>query len=197
VLEGAGLKAALLVINLDAYPERNLYRCVDLAALVGDGTRPVQPLYDLGPGKSGQRYTPINGARALYMAEHPYTSYLEATGMFDSVRELAESHATTQTTLQFRVQLESVLDLTIVANLQALGTTTDEINASWEWQMVSGQRVPTQELGAAAFDCGRFQAIRFPSTKIENQANLILWTERIVAPSFVECTDPRFPQRIP
>jgi hypothetical protein len=96
------------------------------------------------------------------MAEHPYTSYLEATGMFDSVRELAESHATTQTTLQFRVQLESVLDLTIVANLQALGTTTDEINASWEWQMVSGQRVPTQELGAAAFDCAR-QVLRLPS----------------------------------
>lgn len=197
MLDGAGLEAALLQIQPALYPERNLFRCVELSALMGDGKRPVQPLFDLGPGRSGQRYTAINGVRALYVSEHPYTSYLEATGMFDSMQDLADSYAPTQTTLQFRVRLESVLDLTIPANLAALDTTNAELLASWEWQMTIGETVPTQNLGAAAFASGRFQAIRFPSVKIDNQANLIIWTERIVVPAFVECTDHNFPQRIP
>jgi RES domain-containing protein len=195
--DGARLSEALEKIQPLPYPERHVFRCVELEALIGDGTRPVQPLYDLGPGKSGQRYTPPGGARALYVAEHPYTSYLEATGMFDSVTDLAAQQTNTQTTLQFQVRLEAMLDLTVADNMADLGTDRDELLASWEWQMAKGARIPTQDLGQAAFDCGRFQAIRFWSTKHDKHANLCIWTERIVAPAVVACTDAKFPQRIP
>jgi hypothetical protein len=78
-----------------------------------------------------------------------------------------------------------------------LGTSYDELVLSWEWQVASGLRVPTQDLGQAAFDCSRFQGIRFPAAKRGNQINLIVWTERIVDPAFVQCTDVNYPQRIP
>lgn len=196
MLDTPGLEAALLQIQPIAY-NRNVFRCVDLVALLGDGTRPITPLYDLGPRGSGQRYTPIGGQLALYVAEHPYTSYVEATGMFSSVAALAQQHAPAEVTLQFNVSLESVLDLTLAANQLLLETTTIELTRSWEWQMAMGQPVPTQILGEVAFNTGRFQAIRFPSAKITGEPNLVIWTERVTAPSFIESTDPNYPQRIP
>ncbi len=197
MLDGPGLQAALDQIAAVPYPERNVFRCVELAALIGDGSRPIQPLYDLGPRQSGQRYTPIGGARALYVAEHFCTSYIETTGMFSSVAAIAQQPAPAEVTLQFRVALEAILDITIAANQAILSTNDIELKRSWEWQMAMGQRVPTQILGEAALNCGKFQALRFSSAKVTGEANLVIWTERVVAPSFVECTDLNYPQRIP
>ncbi len=197
MLDAAGLQAALNQIAGVKYPERNVFRCVELAALIGDGTRPVQPLYDLGPRQSGQRYTPIGGARALYVAEHFSTSYIETTGMFSSVAAIAQQPAPAEVTLQLRVALDSILDITIAANQAILSTNDIELKRSWEWQMAMGLPVPTQILGEVAFSSGKFQALRFPSAKVNGESNLVIWTERVVAPSFVECTDPNYPQRIP
>jgi hypothetical protein len=61
MLDAAGLRAALDQIQPLPYPERNVYRSVGLAALIGDGSHKIQPLYDLGPRESGQRYTPSEG----------------------------------------------------------------------------------------------------------------------------------------
>ncbi|HMY01723.1 MAG TPA: RES family NAD+ phosphorylase [Candidatus Obscuribacter sp.] len=195
--DALGIARALKRIAPVKYPERNLFRCVEMSALVGGANRRIQPLFDLGPGRSGQRFTPVGGPRALYVAEDPYTSYLESTGMFDSVADLAEKLADTQSTLQFRVQLEEVLDLTVADTMLELGTNQEELLASWEWQMATGARVPTQDLGAAAFASKRFQAIRFTSAKRADHANLVIFTDRVVAPAFVECTDSNFPDRLP
>ena len=54
------LQVALHQIKPIGY-NRNVFRCVELAAWLGDGTREIQPLYDLGPRQSGGRYTPIGG----------------------------------------------------------------------------------------------------------------------------------------
>jgi len=197
MLDAGGLKAALDSIQPVPYPERNVFRCVELSALIGDGSREIQPLYDLGPRKSGQRYTSVGGPRALYVSEYHATSYIEATGMFTSVAAIAQQHAPSEVTLQFRVRLDALLDITVDATQKALNTTDTELKRSWEWQMAMGQPVPTQILGDVAFSSGRFQAIRFPSARITGEINLVIWTERVVAPSFVECTDPNYPQRIP
>lgn len=138
MLDMPGLQAALLQIQQLVY-NRNVFRCVELAALLGDGTRPIRPLYDVGPRQSGQRYTPIGAQLASYVAEHPYTSYVEATGMFSCVAALAQQHAPAEVTLQLNVNLQSVLDLTLADNQQLLQTTTIELTRSWEWQMAMGQ----------------------------------------------------------
>lgn len=44
-----------------------LHRLVDFVALTGYD--PITPLFTLGPGKKGQRYTPKGGPSALYAAE--------------------------------------------------------------------------------------------------------------------------------
>lgn len=194
MLGAAGLQAALNQIDPIPYPERNVFRCVELAAFIGDGARPVQPLYDLGPRASGQRYTPIGGARALYVAEHHTTSYVEATGMFSSVAALAQQHVQAQAHYQIRIRLDGILDLTISANQALLDTNVIDLTRSWEWPMAMG--LP-QILGELAFESGKFQAIRFPSSRITDAVNLVIFTERVVAPSFVECTDTNYPQRIP
>lgn len=197
MLDATGLQAALDQIDPIPYPERNVFRCVELAAFIGDGTRPIQPLYDLGPRASGQRYTPIGGARALYVAEHHTTSYVEATGMFSSIAALAQQHAQAQAHYQIRIRLEGILDLTAIPNQKLLDTNVIDLTRSWEWPMAMGLPVPTQILGELAFNSGKFQAIRFPSSRITDAVNLVIFTERVVAPSFVECTDPNYPQRIP
>jgi hypothetical protein len=89
------------------------------------------------------------------------------------------------------------LDLTLPDNQKLLHTHDIELKKSWEWPMAMGLPVPTQILGQLAFDCGIFQAIRFPSSRISDAINLVIFTERMVGPSFVECGDPMFPQRIP
>ncbi|CAN5550677.1 hypothetical protein BH11CYA1_BH11CYA1_44020 [soil metagenome] len=180
----AGLSAAFDQIIGLSYPERNVFRCVELIALIGDGTRTVQSLFDLGPRLSGQRYTPVGGARALYVSEHPSTSYIEATGMFASVAALAQQNAPAEVQLQFRTRLESILDITLPGNQALLDTNSTELALSWQWQMAMGKTVPTQILGELAFTSGKFQAIRFPSSRNAEAINLVIFTERVVAPSF-------------
>lgn len=195
MLESTALTEVLQTIKPIPY-SRNVYRCVELAALIGDGTRKIQPLYDLGPRQSGQRYTPIGGARALYVSENHTTSYLEATGMFSSVAALSEQIVPSEVTLQFKVSLGAVLDITLEENLKALATTTIELSRSWQWQMAMDLPVPTQILGESTFNSGRFQAIRFRSTR-HSEVNLVIFTETVKDPSFVEVTDPKYYQRIP
>ena len=196
MLDAPGLVTALQKIQPSQY-NRNVYRCVELAALIGDGTRKIQLLYDLGPRLSGQRYTAKGGARAIYVSEHPDTSYVEATGMFSSVAALSQQNALAQGSYQVNVNLSAILDITLGTNQKILETNTIELTRSWEWQMAMDLPVPTQILGEVAFASGRFQAIRFPSARRGDQVNLVIWTERILAPSFIEVTDPNYPQRIP
>jgi RES domain-containing protein len=197
MLDAAELKKALDGISPTPYSERNVFRCVELSALIADGSRKIQPLYDLGPRQSGQRYTPVGGPRCLYVSEHHGTSYIEATGMFTSLAAVAQQHAPAEVTLSFRVSLAAVLDVTEDTVQKALRTTEIELKRSWEWQVAMGQPVPTQILGQVAFDSTKYQAIRFPSARLTGEVNLVIWTERVTAPSFVECTDPNYYQRIP
>jgi len=79
MLAAANLTAALTGAAAQAYT-RNVFRCVELNALLS--YIPPQPLFDLGARISGQRFTPIGGPRALYVAEHPSTAYFETSQMF-------------------------------------------------------------------------------------------------------------------
>ena len=56
MLDAANLASVLMHIEPRRY-KRNVFRCVELSAL--NSIEPMQPLYDLGASKSGQRFTPL------------------------------------------------------------------------------------------------------------------------------------------
>jgi hypothetical protein len=123
----------------------------------------------------------------------PFSAAVRASGICPLLNAVTASSLA----LQLRTRLERILDVTLPANQALLDTNNIDLTRSWEWPVAMGLPVPTQILGELAFASGKFQAIRFPSSKITDAINLVVFTERVVAPSFQECTDPRFPQRIP
>ncbi len=196
MLDRVALAAALNLVPVQTYT-RNVYRCVELDALLS--YIPPQPLFDLGPSFVGQRYTPVGGPPALYVSEHPATSYFEANQMFASVATIARQDAPPTVVLSLGVHIESILDLTVGQTQQSLGTTLAELTGDWQWQMVIGGTVPTHLLAELANQNGRFQAIRFPSSLQNRETNLIIWTDSLIHPAFVQVNDRsgRLAQRIP
>ncbi len=112
MLTAAKLAKALEGISPIPY-NRNVFRSVELDALLS--VSPMQPLYDLGPRNAGQRFTPLGGPPALYVSEHPATSYFEGTGMFSSVVALAQQNAPATVILNLRTKIERVLDITVAS----------------------------------------------------------------------------------
>ncbi len=180
---------------------RSLHRAVDLVKLLS--ITPPQPLFALGPGLQGQRFTSKGGPAALYVSEHPAMAFYEANGLFANQAALAQSEAPPTVIFTLRVHLEQVLDITDTETQRLLGTTEAELTSAFRWQQLSGGSVPTQILGDAAFHSGLFQAIRYPSSidrdRERKEENLMIWIDKITAPSFVEIQDPTgmFAQRIP
>lgn len=83
---------------------RKVFRAVDLEALLS--VDPIQPLYDLGPCESGQRYTAKGGPRSLYVAESPSNAYFECTGLVNSVKALAEQAAGITAIINIEIKLD-------------------------------------------------------------------------------------------
>lgn len=186
--------------------ESNLYRAIELETLYGFQRTPPYPgpipLFSRGPLARGARYTPIGGPASLYMAEDVATTLAEVSGISATILSLHPALAPPTPPIVLitaRVSLESVLDVTIEGVRAALGTSLTELLATWRMRQNRGQVVPTQQLGQAVFESGRFQAIRYPSHKSPGKACLVMFPDRITDPSFIEVHDPigNLRQRIP
>ncbi|MBX3077114.1 RES family NAD+ phosphorylase [Candidatus Obscuribacterales bacterium] len=177
---------------IDALPLINYsapcYRIVDFATLTGS----MIPLYTLGPGKKGQRYTPKMGPNALYVAEDVVTAQAEYHRVLRAVLVADPTyHVIANPTVQLTIQvnLERVLDLTDKNVLTALGTTVDELTGPWRKQMIKKLFCPTQVLANTVYANGSIQAMRYPSAQGHDYSNLIIWEERVQLPSFVQVRD--------
>jgi RES domain-containing protein len=129
MLSRVDLAAALEGSAVQTYT-RNVFRCVELNALLS--FIPPLPLFDLGACISGQRFTPVGGPRALYVAEHPATAYFETGQMFASIAAIAQQQAPPSVVLNLKVHIENVLDLTVHETQVSLGTTVTELTANWQ-----------------------------------------------------------------
>lgn len=138
-----------------------LHRLVDFATLTGYD--PMIPLYTLGPGKNGQRYTPKGGPSSLYAGEDLVTAEAEyhrvdrAVLVADPMYNLV-SNPTVHLTIQ--VSLERVLDIADPAIQAALGTTVAELTGPWRKQMIKKFYCPTHVLANAVYANGNIQAMR-------------------------------------
>jgi RES domain-containing protein len=167
-----------------------LHRLVDFATLTGYD--PMMPLFTLGPGRTGQRYTPKGGPSALYAAEDLVTAQAEYHRV-DRIVLVADPTydlvANPTVALTINVSLERVLDLTDPAIQAALATTVTELTAPWRKQMIKKLYCPTHVLANAVYANGNIQAMRYPSARGVDQSNLIMWDERITLPSFIQVRD--------
>lgn len=185
----ANLPAIVTALPLIAY-KQTCYRIVDFAILTAFD--PMMPLYTLGPGKNGQRYTPKGGPSALYVAEDPITAQAEYHRV-DRIVLIADPTfhmlANPTVTLNIIVELERVLDLTNAAVQTALNTSTPELTGPWRKQMIRRTFCPTQVLAEAVYANGNVQAMRYPSARGAEYANLIIWDERVQLPSTLTVRD--------
>jgi RES domain-containing protein len=153
---------------------------------------PPQPLWSLGPGMSGQRFTPIGGPPALYVAESPQTTLYEgnslAASLFAHVATRPAIPATV--TISVRAKLLHVLDLSDESILETLGLTQDDLFCAWKELMLKGLEVPTHTLADVAYGVTGLQAIRFPSNQDATGVNLVIWTRKIKSPCYIEVDDP-------
>jgi RES domain-containing protein len=173
------------------------YRSVDNFSLYS--FNPPNPLYNLSPGRTGQRYTPMGGPPALYVADKANTAFAEGTHSITS--SLAGTIAPPAPVVIYavKVNLEHILDLTDNAVLNALDTTVAELQGSWENQVAAGVCVPTHLLAETAYKTHRFQGMLFNSKESPRGINLIIWTNKVRTPSSVEVYDPtgKLAARIP
>ncbi len=181
-----GIIAGLPVITYNG----TLHRLVDFATLTGYD--PMMPLFTLGPGLNGQRYTPKGGQSALYAAEDIVTAQAEYHRV-DRIVLVADptynlvANPTVHLTIQ--VDLERVLDIADPAIQAALGTTVAELTGPWRKQMIKKLFCPTHVLANAVYANGNIQAMRYPSARGTEFSNLIMWDERIGLPSFIQVRD--------
>lgn len=167
-----------------------LHRLVDFATLTGYD--PMMPLYTLGPGRNGQRYTPKGGPSALYAAEDVITAQAEYHRV-DRIVLVADPTfhllANPTVALTLPVELERVLDIANPAIQAALGTTVGELTGPWRKQMIKKIFCPTHVLANAVYANGNIQAMRYPSARGTEFSNLLMWDERIALPSFIQVRD--------
>jgi RES domain-containing protein len=169
-----------------------LFRRVALVAL--QSVEPHRFLYAFGAGKDGARFTPRRGPASLYVAEDELTAEAESKqGCFENFRKTAASPAVVYS---LKVSLKAVLDLTDAKIVKKIGSSQAEVAAPWR---LHRKKAPTQILGLAAFDSGKFDALRYRSTKNPKGICYVIFTPRLDGTSFVELYDPdgNFSERIP
>jgi len=92
-----------------------------------------------------------------------------------------------------------VLDLTDPGIQAAVGTNLQELTGAWRHIQAAGQEAPTQTLGRLCHHSGRFEAIRYPSSKSFGGVCIAVLTDRLLAPAMIRVLDPhgRLAQRLP
>src|SRR5271156_6414753 len=147
----ASLPAIIAGLPVQPY-NGSCYRLVDFAALTGYDS--MIPLYTLGPGKQGQRYTPKGGPNALYAAEDIVTAPAEYHRVERIVLATDPTYhllANPTVQLTIEVKLERVLNIADPDIQATLGTTVAELTGPWRKQMIKKLFCPTQVLAAAVY----------------------------------------------
>jgi len=164
-----------------------LTRYVDFEAYMGPSGGRL--LYDEGPPRRGQRYTPIKGAKGLYLAEGIPTAVAEYTQ--EGLKALNPKRAATRLHLDAEVKLTSILNLGDAAIRRALKTSIEELKEPWQFVFeMTGIWPVTWQLGDAVFSSGRFDGIRFPSSKADRHYCHLVFSERLGPDSFVRAKGP-------
>lgn len=174
-----------------------LHHCVERKA---GGTlaikKPCVPLSGIGAKWNGARYTPKGSFQTLYLAEDPITALYETKAV---QRHPAGDFAATKIWPMAYIAASvsvTLLDVTESEDggraISVLGTSIQELTGDWETYNARDQESPTQQLGRACFDSGRFRGIRYLSSKNpgSNGHCVAIFPERLLPDEFIEVFDP-------
>lgn len=179
-------------------------RCVGLHHLLAKSkaspSGPPQPLWGMGSKRAGGRYTPRGVFETIYLAEDTVTALTEVTAVVRTGSGLTTLATNPWVLVSVRGVLLSVLNLVDPAIVLQLGTNAQELTGEWRYTQGAGGEAATQLLGRVSYDSGRFDAIRYPSSKNPpNGCCVAVFPDRLRNPAFLEVYDPygNLAQRLP
>jgi len=160
-----------------------------------------KPLWGLGSATSGARFTPRGGFQSVYLATDPITALAEVAGVFVHPQVPAVTlQPQPWVIMTVRGILRSVLDLTDADIMAKLGSNRQELTGPWRLAGAGTAHAPTQILGRVCFESGRFDAIRYFSSKNSPTGVCVaVFPDRLTGGAFIEVFDPNgdLVQRIP
>lgn len=179
-------------------------RFVEFRHLTTAGPRPAagrKPLWGLGGMLFGGRFTPKGAFETVYLAEDPVTAMAEVSGvLYSSQVPMPGTAQPPWVLITVEGILLRVLDVTDSRVQSAVGTNPQELTGAWRHIQAVGREAPTQTLGRLCRQSGRFEAIRYPSSKnIVNGVCVAVFTDRLRPPSTIKVLDPhgRLAQQLP
>jgi RES domain-containing protein len=188
MLTGSALASAILGLPNSTFTG-NLFRSVILNEVLGNlgnnSLRRRRLLAGIGSPKGGARFTRIGGPNSLYLADEPETALLELRQNFWNEQTAPPAYLT----YTVRAQLQSLLDISDSSVQTTLEITPEELKEPWRLRQDRGERVPTQVLGQAVFDSGRYQAIRYSSARVPGKTCVLIFPDLIRDPYFIEIYD--------
>ncbi len=190
MLTGQRIRRAL--VNLRGRPYKGVVCRVVYAAALYRFQEPgfvPRPLYNLGPPSNGARFTPKGGARSIYFAEDYQTAWNEFLQIAGGTPLRPQIDKKAFVTFSGEVNLRNIIDLTQSETQTTLKTTTAELCSPWRYRN-SKIKAPTHVLGAEVTRNGRFDGLRFPSSKGDG-ACLVIFCDLIRPPAYVRICDPK------
>lgn len=169
-----------LIVTVDGYYYRTIsYR------------RSQESLSTIGAEKTGGRYNfrPVdaNSMPCLYCGEKDITATTEKFYGLKRDNKPLPPH----TVVSIAVKLNHVLDLSDHDKCNRAGIDWDLLNAPWEYCQ-DRLKIPaySQEIGRLAFHLPRLEAIKFASTKLPDNHNLAIFTDKMISDSTLKLYDP-------
>lgn len=142
-----------------------------------------EPLSGIGSIIWGGRYNLKNSFETLYLALNPETATKESTrGSFKFSPKVMMS---------IDVNISNVIDLGDSSVLKRLKIDQEDLSVAWrKVQNIDNGEACTQKIGRAVFNCGCFEAIRYPSAMVKNRYNLAVFPDRLLKNSTIRIYDP-------
>ena len=160
-----------------------------------------EPLWGMGSRVSGARFTPPGAFETIYLAEDPVTALAEVALVIRHPQAPPLNFRTPPWVLiTVDGMMLSVLDLTDAGIQAAVGTTPQELTGEWRYTQAEGKEAATQLLGRIGYQTGRFDGIRYPSSKNPpHGVCMAVFPNRLNPPAFLEVYDPHgnLAQRLP
>lgn len=139
---------------------------------------------------SPYRYTRA-GIAALYLGEGEDAAAAEVK-QHPGLSGFARKPTSPDSVYHVEANLSAVLDLTTETMHATLGTSLEELIAPWR---LMSPAAPTQQLGAAAYSHGGFEAIRYPCAPLHSAGSvgacLVIFRDRVRPKSTVRIFDPK------
>ncbi|HEY6272436.1 MAG TPA: RES family NAD+ phosphorylase [Terriglobales bacterium] len=162
--------------------------------------RKPQPLWGMGSKRFGGRYTPKNSFETIYVAKDKVTALKEAQALISIPSGPAFTIVTVPwVTVAIQGFLSSVLDLTKAVNVEAIGSSYQELTGAWRWVPGQTGEPPTHLLGRLCHTSRRFDGICYPSSKNPPGVCVAVFPDRLRKPAYLEVYDPHgnVAQRLP